>query len=91
MARKKRKVVATALCGLYIAAGCWAGGAQADDELVLPEVTVTANKVREDLQKVPSSVSVMNEDEVRESGVSTLASGVGVHRPQLCSVRHHLY
>ena len=72
MARKKRKVVATALCGLCMAAGCWAGGAQADDELVLPEVTVTANKVREDLQKVPSSVSVMNEDEVRESGVNTL-------------------
>lgn len=73
MAKKKRKVLAAVLCGLCMTAGGWAEEARADDDVVvLPEVTVTANKIQEDLQKVPASVTVMNEDTIRESGINTL-------------------
>lgn len=72
MARKRtRKLAAAAFCSMCMLAGTQAN-ALADELLVLPEITVTANKIAEDQQKVPLSVSVINEDEVRDSGMESL-------------------
>lgn len=70
MMNTRKNIAAALICGL--SALLTGGRAYAEEMLVLPEITVTANKVREDMQKVPQSVSVLNEDEVRESGISQL-------------------
>ncbi len=38
---------------------------------VLEEITVTANKMEEDLQKVPQSITVINENDIEEKGLSS--------------------
>lgn len=55
---------------------CTSLSARADEPgkepLQLQTVTVTANKLSEDMQKVPQSISVMDAAEVRDSGIKTV-------------------
>ena len=48
--------------------GCASGAAAAGGEVRLEPVTVTAEKRSEDIQDIPSSISVLTEDRNRGSG-----------------------
>ena len=48
----------------------WAAdGGRKEDAVRLGDITVTANKMEEDLQKVPQSVTVISEEELEEKGI----------------------
>ena len=48
----------------------WAAdGGRKEDAVRLGDITVTANKMEEDLQKVPQSVTVISEAELEEKGI----------------------
>lgn len=53
------------------------GGTQAADEQTLQTVTVTANKIEQDAQSIPQSITVISESELQEKGITKVADVVG--------------
>ncbi len=59
-------IPALALC----LGGIPAGAEQGVEAVLLEEITVTANKMEEDIQKVPQSITVIDENDIEEKGLS---------------------
>ncbi len=57
-----------ALLAIIISFGCWSAMAE-NSSIVLDEITVTANKMEENIQNVPQSISVLDETEIEEMGL----------------------
>lgn len=73
----KKKLMATAVAGI-------AGAAQmayAADAPVLEEVIVTAQKIEENIQKIPVSVTAMGSNELEKRGITNAADLVTVRLP----------
>lgn len=60
-------------CGLHLLAGLlWAGEAEDKAATQAETITVTANKIEEDVQKVPQSITVMDEAFLEEKGINDI-------------------
>lgn len=65
-----RSAARAAVIFLALAGTAWAAdGGRKEDAVRLGDITVTANKMEEDLQKVPQSVTVISEAELEEKGI----------------------
>lgn len=51
--------------------------AQAADDQTLTTVTVSANKIEQDAQSIPQSITVISESELQEKGITKVADVVG--------------
>ncbi len=60
----------TVILPFTLSLGCLPAMAE-NSSVSLEEITVTANKMEEDIQKVPQSISVLDETEIEEMGLQT--------------------
>ncbi len=75
MKRKKIVVFLCVLgCGLLLPPGpLWSEGAKSENRVTeLEAVTVTANKIEEDVQDVPQSITVLDETVLEEKGITDI-------------------
>jgi len=68
-----RKKILLLCCGLhFMAAPLWAEEAEDKAVTKMESITVTANKIEEDIQKVPQSITVMDEVYLEEKGITDI-------------------
>ncbi|PIE74214.1 MAG: TonB-dependent siderophore receptor, partial [Deltaproteobacteria bacterium] len=73
-AEKKRKRLIVVILVILLSLGsltAMAGESAENLSVVMDEITVTANKIEEDIHKVPQSISVIDETELEEMGLKT--------------------
>ncbi len=72
--REKRKRLMVVILVILLSLGslpAMAGENAENPSVVMDEITVTANKMEEDIHKVPQSISVIDETEIEEMGLKT--------------------
>ncbi len=70
--KTRQLMLAVLVPGLCFGSVSAMAGAEAESA-VLEEITVTANKMEEDLQKVPQSITVLDESDIEEKGLKSAA------------------
>ncbi len=73
--RQSTGCILALVCGFLVPAGFCQGAGQITDEdaVRLESITVTANKMKEDLQEVPQSITVIDETIIDEKGIEEIA------------------
>ncbi len=85
---KKRKLLMT-IPALSLCFGSISTTVKADAQvMVLDDITVTANKMEEDIQKVPQSITVIDENDIEEKGLQS-ATEVLDQIPNTLSTPNH--
>lgn len=68
------KKILVVVCVLFmIPVASWSAEAEKEELVKVESVTVTANKIEEDLQDIPQSITVISEDVLEEKGIKNIA------------------